>query len=286
MEGLAFNRPTAPLGSHNSVLRGRGRAHFVKDYPGPLSIKSVTEGAVAWKTGRRDLLVDAGAFLVLNHGEPYSICIDSRVPVETLCAFFQPGFVESVRHSIEHDDAEPGGAPVEFAAALQPADARILPRLRSIAAARDVSQLWLDEQYLALARDLLLLERDVARRVRTLPGRRPSTRDELFHRIRRGQEYLHAHAMEDLDLHSLAREACLSTYHFHRAFTRVFGVTPHEYRTRLRLDRARRMLEATDRTVTEICGAVGFESLASFSLLFRRSFGESPAALRKSSKIR
>src|SRR4051812_44000504 len=95
---MAFeiNRPSAPLGVRNAVLSARARRHSVTDFPGPLSIKSVTIGRVAWKTSGRELLVDRDSFLVLNHGEPYSMHIDAREPVSTLCVFFAPGFVESV----------------------------------------------------------------------------------------------------------------------------------------------------------------------------------------------
>jgi hypothetical protein len=74
---LTLNRPSAPLGVRNAVLWARGRQHFVKDFPGPLSIKSVTAGTVSWKTGSRELVVDRDSFLVLNHGEP-TRCISTR----------------------------------------------------------------------------------------------------------------------------------------------------------------------------------------------------------------
>src|SRR5690242_5809556 len=112
--GIALNRPTAPIGAANAVLRGQARRHSVQDFAGPLSIKSVTQGSVAWKTGGRELVVDRGGFLVLNHGEPYSMEIDSRDPVSTLCVFFTPGFVETVCASIASDDLEPAPAPQYF----------------------------------------------------------------------------------------------------------------------------------------------------------------------------
>src|SRR5271165_1375986 len=95
------NRVSAQLHSANAVLRARSRTHFVKDFPGPLSIKSVTEGTVAWKCAGRERLVDRDSFLVLNADEPYSMAIDSRTPVSTLCVFFQNGFVESVQASLD-----------------------------------------------------------------------------------------------------------------------------------------------------------------------------------------
>ena len=89
-----LNRPSAPLYTTNSVLRARSNTHWVKDFPGPLSLNCVTEGTVAWTSGGRQRVVDHDSFLVLNHGEPYSMAIDSRTPVSTLCVFFQNGFTD------------------------------------------------------------------------------------------------------------------------------------------------------------------------------------------------
>jgi AraC-like DNA-binding protein len=286
MEGrLPLNRVSAPLRRANAVLRARSRTHFVKDFAGPLSIKSVTEGSVQWRCEGRGRLVDRDSFLVLNADEPYSMAIDSRTPVSTLCVFFQDGFVESVYASMVRNELAPESGPLPILGGLHSRDGRILPRMHAIAEHGSSDRLWLDEQFLLLARDLLRLNADMQRRAALMPANRPATRAELFRRVRRGQEYLHARACEDPDLAEIARQACLSPYHFHRAFARAFGETPHEYRNRLRLERARRMLESGGMTVTQICGAVGFESAGSFSNLFRKSYGVPPSALRPA-KIR
>lgn len=283
---IPLNRPSAALGRDNAVLRARSRVHFVHDFPGPLSIKSVTEGTVAWKTGGRERVVDPDSFLVLEDGEPYSLEIDGRAPVSTLCVFFQSGFVESVHGAMGGADPEPALHAAAIPGGLHRRDEHILPRMQAVAAMGTADRLYLDEQYLALAAGLALLDRDLRRRIRLMPARRAATREELFRRVRRAQEYLHAQPAADLDLATLARHACLSTYHFHHAFTAAFGQTPHQYRNGLRLAQARRLLESSDMTVTEVCGAVGFESAASFSLLYRRTFGAPPTATRKLRKFR
>jgi len=78
-----------------------------------------------------------------------------------------------------------------------------------------------------------------------------------------------------------AREASLSSYHFIRRFEAVFGETPHQFRTRERLTAARRLL-ARGHSVTDVCLDVGFSSLGSFSALFARKVGISPAAYQRS----
>jgi AraC-like DNA-binding protein len=281
MEGrLPLNRVSAPLHRANAALRARSRTHFVKDFAGPLSIKSVSEGAAAWKCAGRERLVDRDSFLVLNASEAYSMAIDSRTAVSTLCIFFRDGFVESVHASMVGRELEGECAPMPFLGGLHRRDERILPRMHAIAETGAADRLWLDEQYLLLACDLLRLNGEMRRRADCMPANRPATRAELFRRVRRGQEYLHASASADADLGEIARQACLSPYHFHRAFGRAFGETPHAYRNRLRLERARRMLESGGMTVTQVSGAVGFESAASFSTLFRKAFGAPPSAFR------
>jgi AraC-like DNA-binding protein len=78
-----------------------------------------------------------------------------------------------------------------------------------------------------------------------------------------------------------AREAAMSPYHFIRMFTAVFGETPHQVRIDARLERARQLLVLQEQSVTEICNAVGFSSLGSFSDLFTRRVGASPSAYRR-----
>jgi len=77
-----------------------------------------------------------------------------------------------------------------------------------------------------------------------------------------------------------AREACLSDFHFHRLFRATFGETPHNFLTRLRMNRARQML-ASQRTVTEVCFEIGYESLGSFSAKFRAQFGQCPLEFQR-----
>lgn len=82
-------------------------------------------------------------------------------------------------------------------------------------------------------------------------------------------------------IEALAREVGISPYHFIRQFEAVFGVTPHQYRIQVRLDRAKQLLAAHRRSVTAVCMEVGLTSLGSFSTLFSRRFGETPSGYRR-----
>jgi AraC-like DNA-binding protein len=63
-------------------------------------------------------------------------------------------------------------------------------------------------------------------------------------------------------------------------FEATFGVTPHRYRSDVRLTRARRLL-AQGASVTQVCMQIGFSSLGSFSTLFARRVGEAPSQYQR-----
>lgn len=100
-------------------------------------------------------------------------------------------------------------------------------------------------------------------------------------RLCRARDRLREEHHLPLGIDRIAREACMSESHFIRRFAAVFGETPHQYRIRARLEEARRRLVLGQGSITEICMAVGFSSLGSFSSLFSRRFGEPPSAYRR-----
>ena len=115
----------------------------------------------------------------------------------------------------------------------------------------------------------------------SLPRLGPLVEEETFARLDRSREFLAASFDRRVGLAEAAREAFLSPYHFHRMFVRAFGETPHEFLTRRRIERAKELLARDECPVTEVCFAVGFESLGSFSTLFRSMVGRSPLEYRR-----
>jgi transcriptional regulator GlxA family with amidase domain len=75
--------------------------------------------------------------------------------------------------------------------------------------------------------------------------------------------------------------AGLSKYHFQRLFKTTYGLTPAAYLSQRRIERAQDLLRATNLTVTEVCHAVGFSSLGSFSGRFHELVGETPSEFQR-----
>lgn len=101
--------------------------------------------------------------------------------------------------------------------------------------------------------------------------------DDVRVHLRRARDHIDRHFAEPIDLDGLAALAGVSKFHFLRLFTLVHGVTPAAYLRERRIERAQDLLRATNLTVTEVCHAVGYTSLGSFSAGFTQVVGESPS---------
>lgn len=102
----------------------------------------------------------------------------------------------------------------------------------------------------------------------------------LYKRIKDAKILMDRNYDQDIDLNYLSQKTYLSKYHFIRLFKEAYGVSPKKYLSRKRIEMAKKML-SSDKSIGEICHAVGFKSIQSFSNLFKRETGLSPTGFRK-----
>ncbi len=96
--------------------------------------------------------------------------------------------------------------------------------------------------------------------------------------------WIDENSAEEMSLEAVAREAGLSAFHFLRLFSKVLGVTPHQYLVRTRLRRAAQLLVEGERAVTEVALEAGFADLSNFVRSFRRAAGASPREFRRAAR--
>jgi len=103
--------------------------------------------------------------------------------------------------------------------------------------------------------------------------------EELYERIVAAKVFIDENYHEPIDLDEISRNAHLSRFHFHRLFSKVYKKTPHQYLTSKRIEKAKSLL-SENKQVTDVCNEVGFESLGSFSVLFKKEIGFAPTYYR------
>jgi AraC family transcriptional regulator len=102
-------------------------------------------------------------------------------------------------------------------------------------------------------------------------------------RLARVLDYIHGNLEGDLTVGHLASIACLSRFHFARAFKAAVGQSPHRYVSGKRLERAKSLLVRDDRSLVDIALALNFSCQANFTRAFRQVTGLTPGQYRRSS---
>lgn len=98
--------------------------------------------------------------------------------------------------------------------------------------------------------------------------------------LRRAKDQIDREFSRPLDVESVASAVGMSAGHFSRRFHEEFGEPPYRYLMTRRVERAMALLRSGDRTVTDVCFAVGFSSLGTFSTRFTELVGVTPSAYR------
>jgi AraC family transcriptional regulator len=101
-------------------------------------------------------------------------------------------------------------------------------------------------------------------------------------RLTRVLDYIEANLDGDLTLGCLASIACLSRFHFSRAFKAAIGRSPHAYVSAKRLELAKQLLGTGDQPLAHIALTLKFSCQANFTRAFRESTGQTPAQYRRS----
>ena len=99
--------------------------------------------------------------------------------------------------------------------------------------------------------------------------------------LRRARDRIDRDYARPLDVESLARGVHMSAGHFSRQFKLAYGESPYSYLMTRRIERAMTLLRRGDRSVTDVCFAVGFQSLGTFSTRFSELVGVPPSMYRE-----
>ncbi len=242
---------------------GPGDAPFVESHSS-YALAYVRSGSFACHTRGETYELVAGSLMVGRPGDEYMCSHDHHSCGDECLAFRLPAsFVDA----LGNDRAWLSGGVAPLPGLM------VLGELAQ-AAAEGRNDVGVDEAGMALA----------ARYCEVVAGKsRMPTRANARDRRRAADtaRWIDARSHEDIDLDAAAAEAGLSAFHFLRLFSKVLGVTPHQYLVRSRLRHAARLLNDEDRPVTAIALDVGFGDLSNFVRTFHRAAGVSPGRFRR-----
>ncbi|MBK8981207.1 MAG: helix-turn-helix transcriptional regulator [Ignavibacteria bacterium] len=256
----------------------------------PLTLKCSMKGLEKFNTPERTYGVNTGNFLILNEGQQCESLIENSS--ESFSIYFKPEFANTALKSLItpsdrmlNHSFKTVSQPVTFFEKLYPHNYYLSPVIMKMRLASKFNfddENWLKERYFELLENLLKLHRELYKDIEKLPPVKLSTKSELYRRVSRAKEYIDMEFTDNLTLKRISKEACLSQFHFLRIFKSVYKQTPHQYLTKKRIEKAVELLKRTDMPVTGICFEIGFESVSSFSIMFKTKFGLPPETFRES----
>lgn len=135
----------------------------------------------------------------------------------------------------------------------------------------------IDQMLFELLLEFYSLSADTNKKLNSIRAIKKSTREELYRRLFLAGELMNDLVYENISVERMAREVCLNKFHFISCFKELYQTTPHQYFRELKLQKALLLLQNNQLSVTEVCHQLGFESVGSFSYLFKKRYGIPPS---------
>ncbi len=292
--GFEFSKWNTQFHTHNVILNGLYSNYYYPIHWTPLSMKCAFGGNEYYIKNNIKYSVNDSCFLIFNDGTLYDSSINSESKVESFTINFNKKFSDDALSSLSKtheqllDMPEPqGGVSYGFFEKLYPHDItsrKILSNIRRLINLSFTDKEAINEQLYSLIEYMYRIQKSSVYKANKLKAVKYSTRIELFKRLNRAKDYIYSNYSEKVDINTLSKAACLSPYRFLRSFKAAFGNTPNNYLQMRRMDVSGELLLRTEKSISEICTLVGFDSLSSFGVLFKKFKGLSPEKFRSRQK--
>jgi AraC family transcriptional regulator len=272
---------------------------MVQQFYAPLSyrnfsIKYVTAGRERYTINKKEYIVRAGEYLLVNDNNGGgTVLIDDVNTVKGICIGLQSSIVADAVASFR----EPGTAYPDQALntffntpgllddqyhSSQTKSGAMLAKLGAVLDKDPYEPYRFDlEFYFELAACVVADQAPVCKQLQTIGSVKPATKKDLLKRLQRGKAFIDQCYSASIDTAAISREAQVSEYHFYRLFKAVYGLSPHQYLIRKRLEAARRLLLQKGATVSEAAYESGFADIYTFSKAFKKHFAVAPSAVLK-----
>jgi len=280
--GRILTRPGWPT----VILNAQTKYVVRDDILGPLSIFTNISGASNVVVGRKRVVVKDDFFFLSNHGQRYTLEINSENQTQTFNIHFGEHFADQVLQSLKSpshlldNTFQKSTQRVEFHNRLQQHDVRTKHILETIRQYGESNPILLEELLVDLLTIMMRCDSQVKKMADQLPAIKHSTRQEILHRMLNVTDYIYAFYDQSLSLEELAAVSCLSKFHFLRLFKIAFGKTPHQFISDVRICRARELLIHSPLDVQEVARRVGFQNSSSFSRSFLQHTGMYPTLFK------
>ncbi|HEY0899734.1 MAG TPA: helix-turn-helix transcriptional regulator [Sphingobacteriaceae bacterium] len=260
------------------------------------SFRLVFGGQEHYTSGSRSITLYPGHFLWLNEGISYSREINSSEPVSSFSIEVTREFFGNFIKSVESTTQNLLDNPFKNDHLAMDLPLTILPlqgdlKYTVINLKRNLEAGYSDDLLLNtylhhyLINYYKIFNAEVISRLERLDFLQKSTRIEILKRLLLAKDFILSNYHSKLTLEEIAGVACLSKNHLLRSFRQAYNISPYQFLIRVRLERARDLLETGDYQVKDIAATVGFDCTSSFISFFKKTYSHTPARYPGGSRL-
>ena len=271
------------------VLNVQSQHTVREDIQGTLSIFNNFSGESRIKTEEKEVILRPGQSFITNQDQHYSLYIDPLSSAETFNVHLGTNKIDEFMAQIapsEVDLLEPinDQIRINFHNKIHelPNLQHLLQRLKWSYGCGNLYPLIQEELYAEIMQVMLLEEKLIRARMLEIPAVKKAVKIELGKRLINVVDYMYSHYSKEITLEALSEQAFLSKYHFLRLFKTYFGQSPHQFLTKIRINRAKDLLINTSNSIHQIAYAIGIQNPSSFTRLFNQKVGIGPNNFRLS----
>lgn len=232
--------------------------------------------------------IETDSFLFTQPGDIYGLTVDNMHKTELCNIHINRNFFDGVAHTLASSDEHLIDDPTAIKSTgahlftqLYRKDATINHLTHKLTQEETYSNNSFEHVLMQLAEHLLLSSSEIQKSISKLPFAKAAVRIDIYKRLTLAKDYIQSNYHTPLELDTICRETGMSKFHFLRVFKSYFGITPHQYLSNVRMEKATALLRNTSASIVEISDSVGFEYPNSFIKAFRKAYHISPLQYRK-----
>ena len=279
-----FSNKPPELHSNTILVASTYRKYYYPEHKTPYLFISNFHAKGHYIANQQRIEVSERNFYFLNKNDDLEIHFKENVKLQTLFILFNADFIKDSASALLESDEKLLDTPhtsiteVVIPTVPYPYNTSISEKI-SLLTKFKCSKETLDILLFELITDIFQLIHSTQKSMNRLEAKKKATKEEIYRRIFMAIEMMNDSLTEKKTLDAISKAVYMNKFHFLANFKSITGATPHQYFIQLKLQKAFELLQSKQYSVSEVCSALDFDSIGSFSNLFKSKFLNSPSKI-------
>lgn len=271
----------------SNVIYFSDHAKFFLRYKSIYSIKFPVTGIDNFRINQKMIQLQANNYLIVNNEQEVDCLLGNSE--KAISIFIEPELLADVFNACKKNNEDllsnpfdiQNNTPIFYENSYPFGDNILSSILTKIADNFDMEKENADNYgisfFYRISEALIHSQQETLKEIRRIDGVKRSTKTELYARMMTAKEFIYDNWEKNLSLELIAKLVCMSSYHFHRTFSSVFGLSAIQYHKLIKMKKAKELISSNIYSISQIAEITGYDNIHSFSKSFKKHFGFPPS---------